>query len=379
MTVPTRYRPGSASIQGLTRGQFIRRAALAAGSASVLPALLAACGGDDDSGSGSGSANQTLTMATYGGTFGELLDQHIFNPFTAETGIPVTQAQVDFAALKLQVESGNVQWDLANVVGWSYGVGAKEGLYEPYDYDAIDTSNLPNGVEPKEYGTEYTQVLFVMAWRDDAVRGKGAPKTWADFWDTERYPGKRSLFDGITDQSLLEAALVADGVPEEDIYPLDLDRAFASIERLGRDRIVWASSLDQTIQHLVSGEADLATTANGRVTIAQRDNAPIGFTSNEAWVQTSYWVMPKGAANQEAAWKLLDFLFTDPEGPAGLMEATGYPVSNKAALELVPDDLVSTFPTSDKFSGRVFRKSDEWWADNLDEATAAFKEWQASF
>ena len=44
----------------------------------------------------------------------------------------------------------------------------------------------------------------------------GPPQSWADFWDTEKFPGKRGLRRG--PKYTLEFALMADGVPPAEVY-----------------------------------------------------------------------------------------------------------------------------------------------------------------
>ena len=47
----------------------------------------------------------------------------------------------------------------------------------------------------------------------------------ADFFDLKRVPGKRMIRKD--SQAMLEMALIADGVPLDKLYPLDVDRAIA--------------------------------------------------------------------------------------------------------------------------------------------------------
>jgi spermidine/putrescine-binding protein len=53
-----------------------------------------------------------------------------------------------------------------------------------------------------------------MAYNADKL--KTAPTSWADFWDTKTFPGKRGLRKGA--KYTLEFALMADGVAPKDVY-----------------------------------------------------------------------------------------------------------------------------------------------------------------
>ena len=105
-------------------------------------------------------------------------------------------------------------------------------LVEPLDWDAIGPE--PMFEEAKgEYGYGYQYYSTIMAWREDAK----APQSWQDFWDVANFPGKQALPDYPT--YILPMALLADGVPVAELYPLDLDRAFASLEKIKDQVAVW--------------------------------------------------------------------------------------------------------------------------------------------
>ena len=69
----------------------------------------------------------------------------------------------------------------------------------------------------------------IFAYRTDAFKGK-APKDNKDLWDTANFPGPRSLQSGASGSNAdLEVATMATGVPPDKVYPIDLDKAFASL------------------------------------------------------------------------------------------------------------------------------------------------------
>lgn len=55
-------------------------------------------------------------------------------------------------------------------------------------------------------------------------------KNWSDFFNVEKFPGNRSLQRHAA--RVLAIALLADGVPADQLFPYDLDRAFASLDRI---------------------------------------------------------------------------------------------------------------------------------------------------
>src|SRR6185437_5664835 len=78
-----------------------------------------------------------------------------------------------------------------------------------------------------------------------------APVSWSDVWNTKKFPGRRGMYTGVT--YTLEFALLADGVPKDKLYPLDLPRAFKSLEKFKRDA-VWWTQFPQVEQMLLSKE-----------------------------------------------------------------------------------------------------------------------------
>ena len=113
----------------------------------------------------SAAANKTVTVTSYGGSYNDQLTQTILDPFSKQSGIQTTLlANTSLAALKAQVQSGDVQWDLVEITAPEYEVAVAEGLLEKFDYDIISDKGLP-GYAKAEYGIKYLSFLFVMAAR----------------------------------------------------------------------------------------------------------------------------------------------------------------------------------------------------------------------
>src|SRR5262249_586115 len=154
------------------------------------------------------------------------------------------------------------------------------------------------------------------------------------------------------------------------------DRALKSLDRLGKQNIIWHPTPQAAIQELTSGEVALALSFNGRVIPARRKGAMIGFTSDYGGVSGDYLGVMKTSSNVAEAFKLINHMVSDAEADANYMKLTTYTSPNTEALKLVPTELADTLPTSPKLNGRVFIKDDAWWADNLEKASVRFKQWQ---
>jgi putative spermidine/putrescine transport system substrate-binding protein len=368
--------------QGITRRRFTRGALASGAALTSVPALLAACGGDDEDEASGGSkgGSKSLTVVSYGGSYGEQFQKTIIDPFEKESGIKVSLLEnTSLQQVKLQVNSGNVTWDLPELSGAEYQTAKKQDLIEPYDFKQVNTSKVPPDAKDS-HGIRYSLFMFVMAWDERKIPAARAPNTWAEFFDTSLYPGKRSLYDNLTDGSLLEAAVVADGVPLDQVYPLDVDRAIGFLEdSLGPDNIIFHSTNEVPVQQLTSGEVPLATSYNGRIRIArEEEKAPINFTGLESFIGGDYLVVPKGAPHKDAAWKFLTFTFTNDKAGAEFTKVTGYPIANRGIQPLLSKAVASELPTSPELEGKTAFKDDKWWADNLESATSTFKQWQQS-
>src|SRR5690606_30131831 len=144
-------------------------------------------------------------------------------------------------------------------------------LLDPIEITQADTQGmLPEAVTPYWLGTDMYATLF--AYRTDRFKGD-TPQSWADFWDVKRFPGRRSLSKSPIDT--LEQALLADGVPLDKLYPLDLDRAFKSLDRIKPHVAVWWTGGAQSAQIIQSGEVDMVAIWNGRAQAVLDGGAPI--------------------------------------------------------------------------------------------------------
>src|SRR5690606_38883873 len=174
----------------------------------------------------SGSAPKELRMLESGGPSGDSIEQAYIKPFTEKTGIKVVrESPTSTGKLQAMVQSGNITSTLVELGATNVVMARTLGLIEPLDWDAIKPGPLYEEAKwPDAFGYQYFSTI--MAWR----KGEKPLATWADFWNVKEFPGKRALPD--YPSYTLALALLADGVKPEELYPLDVDRAFASLEKL---------------------------------------------------------------------------------------------------------------------------------------------------
>jgi putative spermidine/putrescine transport system substrate-binding protein len=285
-------------------------------------------------------------------------------------------SNASLALAKLQVAAGAPsQWDITELTGSEYVEAIKQDLILPFDYSIVDGSKLVEGYK-ESHGVKFSSYMFAMAWDRRKIPDDQAPKTWAEFWDTGKYPGKRSLDANLTDGSSLEAALLADGVPVDKLYPLDVERGLKSFEKLGRGNIIWYTANQEPVQQLTSGAVSLATVFHGRVLLANKGGAQLGFTPAYSSVSGNYLTVIRTTGQPKEAFELINFILTDPQAGANYMKDTNYAVPDAASFALLPQSVQDILPTSPALRGKVFFKNDAWWAANLGPTVQRFKEWQ---
>jgi putative spermidine/putrescine transport system substrate-binding protein len=311
-----------------------------------------------------------MVFTSWGGTTQEAQTKSWAEPFEAETGIKVLQdGPTDYGKLKAMVESGSVAWDVVDVEMDFAIKAAKEGLLEPIDFNVVPKADLdPRFTTDHAVGSFYYS--FVLAWNNGAVSDE--PSGWADMFDLAKFPGKRTLYKWSA-PGVIEIALLADGVPADKLYPLDLDRAFKKLDTI-KSEIVWWSGGAQSQQLIASGEAAFGQLWNGRVFALQQEGADVGVSWNQNMTAADVLVVPKGTKNKDAAMKFLATA-TSPKGQASFAEASGYAPTNTAAKAEMPEDVVKSLP--DAYVEGQINLDMNYWAENRDMIAERWYAWQA--
>lgn len=326
--------------------------------------------------------SRTLNIASYGGTYAEALKKAWLDPFEKETGIKVNLGvNASLSLAKLQVMNPNgAEWDIVDLSGSEYPIALRENLLIPMDPKRVDTSNIaPEYVSSHAFC--FALFSYVMGWDRRKISDADAPKTWAEFWDSKKYPFKKTLQSVKTNGNSLEVALLADGVTPDKLYPLDINRALESLNKLGKRNIVWAQTNQEPIQRVMSGETPLGGLYTGRAIIANRGGAQIGFSMNQAIVGGDWLGVIRNARNSAEAIELQNFIATKGERAAEFTAMTSYEVPHKDVARLLPkeaDDIKASLPTNSDLKGKILIKNEDWWGQNLEGAATRFREWQLS-
>ncbi|WP_343563766.1 ABC transporter substrate-binding protein [Kiloniella sp. b19] len=318
-----------------------------------------------------GAKADEMVFSSWGGTTQDAQAEAWAKPFSEESGVSVVQdGPTDYGKIKAMVESGSVSWDVVDVE-FDYAVQAGEaGLLEKLDFSIIDRSNLdPRFVTDYSIGSFYYS--FVLGFNAGAFGGE-TPKTWADLFDTERFPGKRAFYKWSA-PGVIEAALLADGVAPENLYPLDLDRAFAKLDTI-KDDIIWWGGGAQSQQLLASSETPLGMFWNGRLTALQKDGLDIGISWDQNITAADALVIPRGAKNRDAAMKFLA-VASSAKGQAEFATLSGYAPINLKSGDVMEPDVRATLP--DVQDANQVNTDVRYWAQNRDVIGKRWYAWQA--
>lgn len=318
------------------------------------------------------AADVTIVVNGSGGALAETIKTLFEDPFTAATGIKIrATAPVSLPKLKAMVESGNVEWDLTELNGDDAARASSAGWLQPIDYALIDPDDklpaiarTPDAIVRASYST-------VLAFRTDQFKEK-APQTWADFWDVDAFPGPRSLEN--SPKGNLEFALLAAGVPQDQLYPLDVDRAFAKLDEIKDHIPVWWENGAQHVQLLVDGEVAMSSAWNGRITPLKEEGRPIEISWNGGALNLSYLAIPKGAKHPREAMEFLKFRL-DPKAAAEFVKIVPYPGFVPGMMELLDPQFAATLPTAPENAAKQFRFDSSWWATNLDAVQSRWNDW----
>jgi len=301
-----------------------------------------------------------LVLANWGGDAIKAMDTAYVQPFLTANpneGVSMDSTGPTNGKIKAMVEAKRVVWDLCDRASQSSLELGLAGLLEEVDYSIVDKKKTLEGFAGR-WGVANYSFANVLTYRTNAFGGR-KPETWADFWNLKDFPGGRTLRRAI--DSTLEAALLADGVPLDKIYPIDVKRAFAKVKQI-KDHVTFWNSHADSYKLLHDGEATMGCLAHTRAVLLKRDtNGMVDFTFNQGVFWVSNWIVPKGNPGGKRVWKLIDATL-DPKSQIELLKLMGNGPVNPAAMPLITPDLAAINPSSPENMKRMVIASADWYA-----------------
>lgn len=337
------------------------------------------------------TAEESITVASWGGAYEKVSKEAYFDSFEEATGIKVNVDAFNggLAQIRVQVDSGHIRWDVVDIEAQDGIIGCDEGLLE-----LLDDIELPDGPDGSSAEEDFLEGALtdctiahitwstVIAYNTESFKSN-PPNSVKDFFDLEKYPGKRGIRR--TPEVNLEIALMADGVPIEDIYDTlstdeGIELAFAKLDSVKDSLIMWETGAHPP-QLLADGEVVMTTVFNGRIFDAQiLENQPFEIIWDGQVRDFSRWAIVASTPNLENAIKFVQHTALS-SSQAAFANRMSYGPARHSAWPLVQNhiptgiDMRPHMPTHTENSKNVLINNAEWWADHKDELTERFSTW----
>ena len=336
-------------------------------------------------------ASDSVTVVSWGGSYAEACKKAVMDPFTNETDIEVRLESYNggLAQIRALVETGSVHWDVVDLEFADLVRGCDEGLLELIDIDELPPAADGTPARDDYYEGTYSECggggIFystVYAYNNESFAGE-RPTTIEDFFDVEKFPGRRGMRR--TAVGNLEFALMADGVPPEEVYeilntPEGLGRAFNKLDTI-KEHIVWWEAGAQPPQMLADQEVIMSTAYNGRIFNAQvLEQQPFTIVWDGQMLDYSQFAIVAGTPNLEAAKRFLLFA-SRVENMAAIGRYIAYSPTRRSGIDLISThhetgvEMRPHMPSAPENMGRVVRNDWEWWSDNGEEMNERFSVW----
>ncbi|QOF75073.1 extracellular solute-binding protein (plasmid) [Aminobacter sp. SR38] len=315
------------------------------------------------------AATNQIVLWNWGGDAERCHSEAIGQPFTEKTGIPL---RIDTSGplqgkIREMVDSGNVTADVADADAFDALALGKAGYLEPIDYSIVDKSKVVDGYT-WEHGVSVVFYGYAFMY-NTKVFGDNPPANWADFFDTVKYPGKRSLYKWAN--GTLEGALLADGVAKSALYPLDVDRALAKIKSIKDDSLYWGAA-SEAHSMIVNDEVVMGMVFQNRGRAIEEDTeGRFKLVMNEAVAMPGAYIVPRGNPGGADAMRFIAQAL-ELRSQLSLLECHGMTPSNPAAFAQIPEALIPYTITSSANIDKVVFNDPGWWAENGSDAVNAY-------
>ncbi len=315
------------------------------------------------------SVTPTVVVASTSGAFVQAQRDAYFDSFTRETGVEVVVRESDGtrARIRQQVEDSHADpVDLVFLAPVEAHLAEAEGLLAPLDLpDASPEAFRESSLSGTSMAAIYS--ALVLTWNTSALTGGAGLQVLAD----PAVSTPRAL-RATGPQGTLEMLLLSHGVPPEELYPLDLERAWAALAAIASS-VVWYDNYDEGTALIAEGTVGLGLLANGRAYGARKAGQPVGYTYQGAVSFVDRWCVPRNAPHLAEAMRLLTYLsLAEPQARFG--EALAYGGTNPGADSLLSADASAAVPTSPANAELLTTLDPAWWTEHGEATSRRWRE-----
>jgi putative spermidine/putrescine transport system substrate-binding protein len=320
------------------------------------------------------AAQERVVIRSPGGAYDDIRRKLIYEPFTKETGIRVIPVATTTGKLEAMMRSGNIEIDIIDnddsvLLQWADDLA-------PIEYNRFKFTN-PADILPEYKHANYVGNFVyadVMGYNTAKFGKDTVPHTWADFWDYKRLPARRALASMDTGAPNIEFALLADGVPMNKLYPLDLPRAFKSLSKVRPGIVQFWSSGALSVQLLSTRDADLSSVWSTRILKGIENGASLAINWNQHGVHLQAYAVLKKAKNYDNAQKLVDYCLSKRVQSKFSSLWNSGPVTETAYKALTPE-MRDKIPGGDRTREHGFLLDAEWWSKNRGNVAKEWGKW----
>ena len=289
--------------------------------------------------------NGELIISGWGGAYEQAQAISYFQPFEEEhdVRIKIRPYNGGIGPLDFLEHPGDPGWDVLDMTESDALAACNERLLKEFDKSVLISA--PDGTAAtKDFfdgaifkcGVAHVSYADVIAY-DDRAFPNVKPNSVADFFDIERFPGKRAL--PRRPIAILEWAMLSYNVPVSQIYDLlSTERGFKLVsERLNqlKGNIVWWEQGHEPVDLLSNGEVAMASGFNGRFDDARvNHDIPITIIPDGQFVQLSVWGIHRQAQRPDLAAQFIAFA-TRTDKMAALSNILSYGPTRKSALDRI--------------------------------------------
>jgi len=325
-------------------------------------------------------AGSDLTITSWGGAYQESQRKAYFEPYAKQAGVKITEEEYngEIAKIRAMVEAKSVSWDVVDLDSQTAIQACAEGIIETIDWKKLgyDRSKFAGA---DLYDCAVPTILYATVIAYDKDKLPNGPKTIADLFDEQKFPGKRALQKNPFVN--LEWALIADGVAIKDVYkvlgtPEGVDRAFKKLDTIKKD-VVWWEAGAQPPQLLADGQVVMTSAWNGRIYNAiKKDGKHFEIMWDAQGLDWDLWGIPKGDPKLDDAYKFLAFA-SSPAAQADQTHFISYGPANADAIPNVDPAILPNLPTAPDHMGNALLVSPTFWGDKGEELRNRFNTWLA--
>ncbi|MGV1791606.1 ABC transporter substrate-binding protein [Rhizobium sp. A37_96] len=313
----------------------------------------------------SAMATEQVIIASTGGAYDRALKEAWFDPFTKATGIEVVTVVATNAEMRAKasamVKTGNVTWDL-------YLDGEIQAASEAHRKVTEDlTEFCRQFIDRKDLGPHactaggalLQSTATLLAYRLGKA-GDAVPETWADMWDTKKFPGGRAFPNFDDPWRVMAAALLADGVSRDKLFPLDVDRALNKLDEIRPAVSIWWKTGDQSVQGFRNGDYSLGQIWLTRAKAMQNEGLPIGWSYKASFLVGDRVALIKGAPHRDNALKLMAFWLNSPQAQAKACAILSCTPPSSEAAALIPEDVRKSMPSAEDVRDSIVVPDADW-------------------